>query len=199
MQKARVILLGIIVLQVHWTNAIVFAQTPTFDPTREDGFTGAVRLYTKLPDGTVVRRLTVPQDPYFPLLISRVITITNSERRASGLALLDQNSVTSLSQISQDELVRAIVRLANSNDETERALTSPLTGAIAIGSLLLVRDLIDSTLNQVDAIASNALWAMRAHIAATIADMEVAFRRQMDKLFEDLDIQLKKMLIAARD
>ena len=83
------------------------------------------------------------------------------------------------------------------NDKGESAFIGiPTPGAVTT-TLIGIELLLDDLLNRANSAASSALFAMRGHVAASIADLNVMFKNRMDEAFDRLSEEEQRILTQA--
>lgn len=145
-------------------------------------------------DGTPV--LLVPYDAAVERLdneIRKAVNELRAQRAAGANALVRPLGATELlSGADPDELAQALSLVYSRASAQGRAgagnaaLTDLLTPAVLVAGFAGLQSTIDELLNHADAIATSQLFAMRSHVAATVADLNVVFRNNMDDAYEKL-------------
>lgn len=84
------------------------------------------------------------------------------------------------------------------NDKGEKAFVSVPTPGAVTTTLIGIELLLDDLLNRANSAASSALFAMRGHVAASAADLNVMFKNRMDEAFDRLSEEEQKVLTTAQ-
>jgi hypothetical protein len=77
---------------------------------------------------------------------------------------------------------------------SEAAKMSALSGIAVTTTLMSIETILDDLLNRANSMISSQLFAMRSHVAATISDINVAMRDQMQDGYDKLNEQQRQML-----
>jgi hypothetical protein len=127
-------------------------------------------------DGTIYRLekgiYELPIGPIVPIEAFKKNLAQAADRRNVKLFPLE-----TLNEVEQEKLL-PLVR--------EISIKSGLTPILVTTSLLSIQSMLDDLMNRLGSTVSSQLFAMRGHVAATVADLNVIFKDRMQELYDNL-------------
>lgn len=183
---------------------IIFAATP-FNVIAQQRQIGVDQsIVGKAPDGLPI--ILVPYNEAIMRVDRDLKEATNQLRveRKGGRAVIRLKDEDSLSSLDTEELLSAMdraIELSKKSDSPDHKYVSThelVTPVQVIGSLTAFQPVLDEILNQAGAFATSQMFAMRTHLAATIADLNVVFKNNMDDLYDKLSAAQKEALSRAQ-
>jgi hypothetical protein len=125
--------------------------------------------------------------------LKNAILQRRAERKGINRAITSSDlDSLSLATVDTSELIAGMDRAFEESKRRDKPTDKQvptyelLTPANVIGGFVGFQPIIDELLNRADALATSQLFAMRTHITATIADLNVVFRTNLNDAYANL-------------